>query len=146
MAVGGQFSSIAVQGLLLQVGNGSRPETFSTVANVSKVTLPFKGKLVDVTNVSNTWMQQIVTTLSIGDLALDVFWVMEDPTHNNSVSGLRYMFINKVLKDWQLIYPDGNASTDAFKGYVTAFSITGQVNGVFTAACIVSGTGTPSLV
>ena len=139
-------SAVPVQGLLIQMGNGSSPETFVTVANISKMTEPFKAKVVDVTNVSNIWMQQIPTTLSIGDLALDLFWVMEDPTLNNSINGLRYAFANKILKDVQIIYPDGNMSTDAFKAYVTQYSVTGAVNGVFTASIILSGTGTPSLV
>lgn len=139
-------SAVPVQGLLIQMGNGQSPETFITVANISKMTEPFKAKVVDVTNVSNIWMQQIPTTLSIGDLALDLFWVMEDPTLNNSLLGLRYAFANKILKDVQIIYPDGNLSTDAFKAYVTQYSVTGAVNGVFTASIILSGTGTPSLV
>ncbi len=144
--VGLGISAVAVQGVQLQVGNGSSPETFETISNVSKFTFPLKAKVVDVTNVSNIWMQQIPTTLSIGDLACDVFWVMEDPTLNNSVSGLRYMFANKIKKDFQIIYNDGNNSTDAFTGYVTQFAVTGAVNGVFTAAVTISGTGQPSLV
>lgn len=146
MSYGAGSSSVPVQGLLIQMGNGSSPETFTTVANISKMTEPFKAKVVDVTNVSNIWMQQIPTTLAIGDLALDLFWVMEDPTLNNSVLGLRYAFANKVLKDVRIIYPDGNLSTDAFQAYVTQYSVTGAVNGVFTASIILSGTGTPSLV
>ena len=46
-------AAIAVEGLLLNVGNGSSPETFYTVANVSDVTLPLAAKTVDVTNGEN---------------------------------------------------------------------------------------------
>lgn len=145
--IGLNIQAVSVQGVLLQVGNGGSPETFVTVSNVTKLTFPNKVTMVKTTNVSNIWMTQIPTTLEIGDLQLDVFWVMEDPTINSqSPYGLRYIFEQRLKKDWQIIYPDGNSSTDAFQAYVSQFAITGQVNGVFTATVTLSGTGQPSLV
>lgn len=140
------ISSVSVQGVVLQVGNGSSPETFQTIVNISKFTFPTKAKVVDVTNVSNIWKQQIPTLLEIGDLTCEVFWVMEDPTLNSQVGGLRYLFANKLKRDFQITYNDGNNSTDAFQAYVTTYQITGQVADVFKAQITLSGTGQPQLV
>lgn len=140
------ISAIAVQGVLLQVGNGSSPESFQTISNISKFTFPMKAKVVDVSNVSDIWKNQIPTLLEIGDVTCEVFWVMEDPTLNNQVGGLRNIFANKLKRDFQIIYNDGNSSTDAFKAYVTSFQITGQEADVFKAQVTFSGTGQPSIV
>ena len=143
--------AVAVEGLLIQVGNGASPEVFTTVANISDVTLPLKAKTVDVTNVSNNWMAEIPTLLQYGKITLKVFWVMEEVTHRNSTStavkGMRYLMFNKILADWQFIYPDGNTSTDAFSAYVTGFEISGKVGNVFEATMELSGNDqTPSFV
>lgn len=127
-------AAIAVEGLLLNVGNGSSPETFYTVANVSDVTLPLAAKTVDVTNVSNNWMAEIPTLLTMGKITFKIFWVMEEVTHRNAASpakGMRDLLLNKTLADWQLVYPDGNSSTDAFKAYVVECSSAMKVAGVF---------------
>lgn len=140
------ISAIPVQGVLLQVGNGSSPETFQTISNISKFTFPMKAKVVDVSNVSDLWKNQIPTLLEIGDVTCEVFWVMEDPTLNSQTNGLRNIFANKLKRDFQIIYNDGNGSTDAFKAYVTSFQITGQEADVFKAQVTFSGTGQPSIV
>ncbi len=77
---------------------------------------------------------------------------MEEATHRNSVgggtvgAGLRYVLINRLLRDFQFVYPDGNSSTDAFPAYTTSFAITGAVGNVFTAATELSNSGAPQLV
>lgn len=144
---------ISVSGLLLNVSNsGSSPDSFFTVANISNLSLPLQATEVMVTNVSDTWVRRVPTLLDMGKVALTIFWVMEEPTHRNSAggggtsTGMRYLFAQKLLRDWQAIYPDGNNSTDAFQAYVTSFNISGKVGGVFEAAVSLGTTGTPQLV
>ncbi len=143
---------ISVSGLLLNVSNsGSSPDAFFTVCNVQDLMIPLASTEVLVTNVSDTWVRRVPTLLDMGKVTCAIFWVMEEPTHRNGVgggsvaTGLRYLFANKLLRDWQAIYPDGNNSTDAFSAYVTGFNISGKVGGVFTAAVSLGTTGTPSL-
>ena len=59
---------------------------------------------------------------------------------------LRYLLINRLKRDYQLVYPDGNSSTDAFAAYTTSFAITGKVGGVFEASMEWSNDNAPSLV
>ncbi len=144
--------AIAVEGLLLQVGNASSPETMQTIANATDLSLPIMTDVVDVTNVSDSWKRRIPTLHDMGKISFKIFWVMEEVTHRNSVNGgsvgagLRYLLVNSLLRDFAFVYPDGNNSTDAFPAYVTSFSITGKVGGVFEAAVELSNSGAPSLV
>lgn len=139
-----------VAGLLLQAGNGSSPETMNTIANVDDFALPLTAKTVETTNVGDTWVRRVATLLDMGKISFTIFWVMEEATHRNSaasgVKGLRYMFYQRVLADFQAVYPDGNTSTDAWPAYVTAFNTTGKTGDVFKAAIDLSNSGAPSLV
>ena len=144
---------VSVSGLLLNVSNtGNSPDSFFTVCNVSDLTIPLSATEVLVTNVSDTWVRRVPTLLDMGKVTAKIFWVMEEPTHRNSIGGggvaegMRYLFVQKLLRDWQAIYPDGNNSTDAFQAYVTSFSISAKVGGVFEASCGFGTTGIPSLV
>jgi hypothetical protein len=144
--------AIAVEGLLLQVGNASSPETMQTIANATDLSLPIMTDVVDVTNVGDSWKRRIPTLHDMGKISFKIFWVMEEVTHRNSANGgsvgagLRYLLVHSSLRDFAFVYPDGNNSTDAFPAYVTSFSITGKVGGVFEAAIELSNSGEPSLV
>jgi hypothetical protein len=126
----------SVQGLQIQVGFGSPPQ-YTTVCNASDYTIPFAAEVADVTNVGDQWRARVSTLLDMGKMKFKVFWVMTEPTHENQVNGivygLRYIYINRLLASWKFIYPDGNNSADTFQAYVTGFSTSGKVGGVFEA-------------
>ena len=88
----------------------------------------------------------------MGKITFKIFWIMEETTHRNSAgggavaAGLRYLLITSQLRNFQIIYPDGNQSTDAFPAYVTEFGITAKVGGAFEAQISLSNSGAPSLV
>jgi hypothetical protein len=143
-------AAVAVEGLLLQIGNGVSPDAFNTIANVTDWSMPIMVDTVDVTNVGDNWKRRIPTLHDMGKIGFKVYWVMEDVTHRNSafnnIDGLRWCLITSALRDFQCIYPDGNNSTDAFPAYTTEFGITGKVGGVFEASITLSNSGAPSLV
>ena len=142
------IAAIAAAPTLLQVGSGGSPETFTTISNVDNIKITSKTKVIDVTSHSTgiPWTQQFPTIRSAGDLSHDIFWVPEDPTHSSTTNGLRYLWENATLKDWQLIYPDGNNSTDAFQGYVTMMSPSSKVGDVLRQSVTISATSKPQLV
>lgn len=144
--------AIAVEGLLLQMDNGSSPDTFATIANATDLSLPIMTDTVDVTNVGDSWKRHFPTLHDMGKINFKIYWVMEEVTHRNSAgggtvgAGLRYLLITSQLRNFQFVYPDGNLSTDAFAAYVTEFAITGKVGGVFEATITLSNSGAPQLV
>lgn len=142
-------NSVAVEGLLLQLGNGASPEDFETIANVEDWNEPLKADTVDVTNVTNKWRARISTLLDMGSIKFKIFWVMTEGTHWNepgAVNGLRYMFTNRILGAWRVVYPNGLQSADIFDAYVTGFAVTGKVGGVFEAEIDLANSGEPQQI
>ncbi len=152
-------AAIAVQGLTLAVSNSSSsPDVFTTIANITDVSIPTKAETQDITNVGDLWRRRIATLLDIGEITFTIFWVMEETTHRNSAgggavaTGLRYLLVGRVsnqpiLRDWQVTYPDGNAgSVDSFPAYVTSFAVTAKVGDVFRAQVTLSSSGAAQLV
>ena len=146
-------AALQVRGLLLKVGTGGSPETESTVYNCTNAKLNMKSKVVDITNFGDTFQRQIPTLSMFGPLTFDVFYIPEDPTHRNSAGGggvspgLKYLWIQQVLADWQILYPGNAGSTDAAAGYVTNFSVDAKTADVFRASVQVDfNDGAPSLV
>jgi predicted secreted protein len=143
-------AAIAVEGLLLQMGNGASPEVFTTVANVTDFTMPVTADTVEVTNVGDAWKRRIPTLLDMGKVKFKIYWVMTETTHRAAVTtairGLRYILLNSLLTSWKIIYPDGLTSTDYFAAFVTSFSITGKTGGVFEAEIELSNDNNPILI
>lgn len=145
-------SALQVVNLQLLVGNAASPESMQQIANATDLSIPIIADVVDVTNLGDTFHRRVATLGDMGKITFKIFWIPEEVTHRNSAgggsvgAGLRYLLINRLLRDWQFIYPDGNDSTDAFAAYVTMFSITAKVGGVFEAQVELSNDGQPQLV
>ena len=143
-------AAVAVEGLLLQYGNGASPQVYNTLCNVQDWNEPNKAETVDVTNVGDQYRRRISTVLDIGICKAKIFWVMTEPTHEDSVNagvqGIRYIMLNRLLIQWKVVYPNTTQSVDSFLAYVTGFAITGKVGGVFEAEIEFSpNDGAPSL-
>jgi Lambda phage tail tube protein, TTP len=148
------FGVIALPAIntLIQVGQGNSPETFFTIANVSSISGPqLSGNVVDVTSMSTgvPWRQKIITLLEGGDVSFDIFWIPELQS-GNGIEGhvnLLTLFVQRGLGqagapiDFRLVFPDQDASTYTFQGFVQKLSLTEKVDDVVRAACTIVITG-----
>jgi Lambda phage tail tube protein, TTP len=149
------FGVIALPAIntLLQVGQGNSPETFNTIANVSSITGPsLAGNVVDVTSMSTgvPWRQKIVTLLEGGEVSFDIFWIPELQS-GGGIEGhvnLLTLFVNRGQSgvagtpiDFRMVFPDQDASTYTFQGFVSKLSLTEKVDDVVRAACTITITG-----
>ena len=145
-----QGPAVSTIGLQIQISANTSPANYFTVLNATDFKLPTKAETVDVTNFGDLWRRRIPTLLDMGDISFKVFWEMEEATHHAGVDGncygLRYLMLNRLLVQVQVIYPDGNNSTDEFPAYVTNFSVSGAQGKVFEAEITLSNSGQPSLV
>lgn len=148
------FGVIALPAIntLLQVGQGNSPESFYTLANVSSISGPaLEGNVVDVTSMSTNvpWRQKIVTLLQGGEISFDIFWI---PMLQTSVGieghvNLLTLFVERGQGtagqpiDFRLVFPDQDASTYTFQGFVSKLSLTEKVEDVVRAACTITITG-----
>jgi Lambda phage tail tube protein, TTP len=138
--------AVATQGVKLQISISESPDVFQTIVNVTDFSQSGSTKVVDVSNVTDLWMDRFPTLLDVGEVTINVMWVPEDPTLNSSATGLRGLWQSKTLCDCRFIYNDGNSSTDSFQAYVTKYSTKGTQADVLKATITLSGTGQPSLV
>lgn len=146
-------AALQVRGLLIKVGTGGSPETEDTVFNATDMKLNMKSKVVDVTNFGDSYQRQIPTLNMFGPMTFTVFYQPLDASHRNSppagtvAAGLKYLWIQEVLADWQILYPTSTPATDAAAGYVTNFSVDAKTADVFRASVEVTfNDGNPSLV
>lgn len=132
---------------LIRVGNGASPETFTTIAFVNNITGPsLQGQVVDVTSMSTgiPWRQKIVTLLEGGEVSFDAFWQPMNTSHQNLLTLFGNRGANGVPGepiDFQLVFPDQDASTYYFSGFVSAVKLTEAVADVVKAAVTVTITG-----
>jgi len=141
--------ALAAEGTLLQMGNGSSPESWQTVANVGDISGPaFDSTIVDITSHSSQipFRQKIPTLLDIGTITFKCFWVMTNDTHRNALTGgfpgIRYAYFNRELVQIRLVYTDGTSS-DAINAYVTKLGQMAAVAGVYEMNVTITGTGSP---
>ena len=70
---------------------------------------------------------------------------MAEPTHANVANGLRYIMINRELRDFKILYPDAATSSDVIPAYVTSFQVTGKVGNVYEGEITLTNDGAPTL-
>ena len=143
------FQPIALPAIntLIQLGNGSSPESFTTIASVNNITGPtMQGQVVDVTSMStgNPWRQKIVTLLEGGEVSFDAFWQPMLASHQNLLT----LFVNRGADgvaglpiDMRLVFPDQDATVYTFQGFVSKVSLTEAVADVVKAAVSLTITG-----
>ena len=136
---------VPVSGSTLWIGNGSSPDTFTQIANASEFKMPVKNETTDVTNFGDFFRRRIATLSDMGDIAFKIFWEMQDPTHDNVSGGLRYALVQKLVREYKMIYADGMNSTDIWPAYITGFEVTGSIGKVWEAQIMQSNSGPPTL-
>lgn len=146
-----QGSGLATIGLQICISANTSPAAFYVVLNATDYKSSMKSDIVDTTNYGDLFHRRIITLLDYGPVSFKVMYIPTEPTHHNGVDGtaygLRYLQINRLLCEIEIIYPDGDGSTDAFSGYVAKFDVTGAIGKTFEADVeIVNSSGSPSLI
>jgi Lambda phage tail tube protein, TTP len=143
---------------LLKIANEGSPVTYNVIANIGDLTGPtMAAQLVDVTSHStNTpWRQKITTLLDNGDITLPLYFVPSSPGSDgvpntpfghDGTNGLLAVFTERQNRNYSLTFPDANATTYYFNGYISKFSFKAPVAGVLTADVTFSMTGEPTIV
>ncbi|MBV8800475.1 MAG: phage major tail protein, TP901-1 family [Alphaproteobacteria bacterium] len=90
--------------LLVKIGNGGSPETFTTVAGLRARTLSFNSTTVDVTNAdsANQW-RELLAGAGVKSAAFSGSGVFKDAASDES---LRSAFFNQATPDFQVVIPN----------------------------------------
>jgi len=117
----------AAYGTLLKMGDGGSPENFSTVAEITDLSLPkFSLSTDDATNHDGTgWDESVATILSGGEPSFKADWITSSASQNETTGVLAAM-LNRTKKNWKIVLPNA-AKTFSFAAYVTKFEPSANV-------------------
>ena len=99
--------------LLIKIGNGATPETFTTVAGLRATTLAFNAQNVDVTNSDSAdqW-RELLDGGGVKSATISGSGVFKDAA---SDAALRTAFFNQTLSNWQIVIPSFGTGAGPFK-------------------------------
>jgi TP901-1 family phage major tail protein len=99
--------------LLVKIGDGGSPETFTTVAGLRATTLSFNSTIVDVTNAdsANQW-RELLAGAGVKSAAFSGSGVFKDAASDES---LRNVFFNQAAPNFQVVIPNFGTVTGPFQ-------------------------------
>ena len=139
--------AISAFGTLLKIGDGGDPESFTTIAEVKDISGPSLSLATEeITNHSSPggWREFIGTLLDAGEVTFDINFIPTHSTHNAS-TGLIADMVNKVKRNFQLVFPDAGNTTWNFTALITGFELSEPVEGTLSASVTLRITGQPTL-
>ena len=111
--------------LLIKLGDGGGPETFTAVAGLRTASLGFNAQTVDITNADSTNMwRELLGNAGIRSASVSGSGVFKDAASDATV---RSIFFNQDLRNWKIVIPDFGEVTGPFA--VTALQYEGAHDG-----------------
>jgi TP901-1 family phage major tail protein len=111
--------------LLIKLGDGGGPETFTTVAGLRTTSLGFNAQTVDVTNADSAapW-RELLAGAGVRSASVSGSGVFKDAASDATV---RTIFFNAEVRNWQIVVPDFGTITGKFD--LTALQYEGTHDG-----------------
>ena len=132
-------------GTQLQRGNGEEvSETFTTVAKINNISGPsFSLDIDDTTDLDSPggWEEVIPTILRSGEVSLDLSFLPD----NTSQMGLVEDMFNRLLRNFQMIFPNTAATTWSFSAYVVGFELDVPTESKLGATMTLKISGQPTI-
>jgi TP901-1 family phage major tail protein len=98
--------------LLIKIGDGGSPETFTTVAGLRATTLAFNAQTIDVTNSDSADMWRELLAAGVKSATVSGSGVFKDAA---SDAVIRTAFFDQSLSDFQVVIPGFGTVSGPFK-------------------------------
>jgi len=98
--------------LLIKVGDGGDPESFTTVAGLRATTLAFNAQTIDVTNSDSADMWRELLAAGVKSATVSGSGVFKDAASDASI---RACFFDQTLANWQIVVPSFGTVSGPFK-------------------------------
>lgn len=98
--------------LLLKLGNGAEPESFTAVAGLKATSLAFNATTVDITNADSADLWRELLDTGVKSATVTGSGVFRDQA---SDAALRSAFFNQTLANWQIVIPSFGIVAGPFK-------------------------------
>jgi hypothetical protein len=121
-------------------GGTDGTEVFTTVAEVTGIGGPGGSlELIDATHMEspNAFREYIASLCDSGELSLDFNFL----PGNTGQRGIRTDMVNRVRRNWQLVWTDSPATTWAFGAFVTGFEPSAAIDDKLSASATLKVTG-----
>ena len=135
-------NSYAAKGTVLKMGDGASPEVFTAIAQLGDVDGPnSKLDTVDTTHHGSTAKEYVPTIIDGGEVKFTINYDPAAATHKNAIGGLLYAHQNKLLKNFQLVFPVAAPAGPSFAAFVADFQVKAPVAGKLVADVVFKITG-----
>lgn len=134
-------------GTLFKRGDGGGPEAFTTLAEVVSISGPsLSMDTVDVTHMESTgtYREFIPGLKDGGEVSVTLNFLPADATQN-ATAGILKDYNDRVLRNFQIVFPDSGNTTWTIAGYVTAFEQETPLEDKMTAEVTIKVSGEPTL-
>lgn len=137
--------ALGSHGTLIKIGDGGTPtEVFTTIAELRDINgMGLQLGTHEAANQLSEWIAKVPGMLSIKPVTFQVNLIPDDPTHDPT-TGLVADMRNRVLRNFQFVYPDTAGTIWEFSAYVVDFQGTAPMDGLLTADVTLDGSGEPT--
>lgn len=118
------------QDLLLKIGNGGEPETFTALGAARLVSLHINNNPVDVTAMNGNGVQALQAAAGIQTMEIYLQGLFKDGIAEET---LRAAAFNRTANNYVLQFPNGDSITVAF--VVTVYQRDGHYDGLEAFSC-----------
>lgn len=126
---------------------GIAPVSIAQVSNIGGPGLALDTEDVTTHDSTSAFEEVVGTVLRTGEVSLDLVFDPAGDTHDGTATtGLVYALKNKVLRQFDITFPDSGTTDWIFNGYVTGFEPGEPHDGALTATATIKITGVPTLV
>ncbi len=140
-------NALDAYGTLLKRGDAATPtENFTTIAEITNLTPPpLSSEAYEATRHDGPgWDEYIYGLLRGGEISGELNFIPSDATQGYATGMLGDM-INKVVHNYQIVFPDTGSTTWTVSLLLTQFAPEAPVDGKLTAAFTCRITGAPTL-
>jgi len=127
--------------LLIKIGDGATPETFTTVAGLKATGLAFNATTVDVTNADSADMWRELLATGVKSATVSGSGVFRDQA---SDATLRSAFFDQTLSNWQIVIPSFGVIAGPFK--ITQLHYEGPYDGEVKISLTLASAGLLSFI
>lgn len=107
--------------ILLKIGNGVSPQTFSTLGGIRSRTISINNDSVDITDSDNAPWRQLMSDTGLRSVSLSGSGVFKDEAAINTVENLAF---SGLIEEFQVVFGNGDIIQGLFQ--VTSFEYAGE--------------------
>lgn len=126
--------------MLLKLGDGLSPTTYTTIAGLRTTEMTSNGELVDITSKDSNGFRELLAGAGISSLSISANGIFQN---DNAIKTMFSNNMNRTVDSYQLAFGNGQVMTGNFQ--VTSFKYSGEYNGAQLYDITLESSGSPIL-